>query len=634
MGIFFVGRLLLFIKYYDDISQSGVDYWLTFLYGLRLDTISASALLLIPLLLLSFSHKKMYTFIKVVFKYYFLVILSLVLYIENATFPFIAQYDVRPNYLFVEYLEYPKEVFSMIFSAYKLELFISFVMISSFIYLYLKKEEKSIETILEVHYVKRAFLFIPLFALLFMGFRSSFGHRPANGSDAMYTTNRMVNEITKNSIYSISYSIYSNNVHQNNAIKHYGKMDIPEAIKRVQKRLNIVGADSAFPLSRIEKTHFKGKEPKNLVIFIQESMGYQFVHALGGEEGITPNMNRLSKEGILLSDLYSNGTRSIRGLAGVSAGNFSVPGKGVLSRNKSQDNFFTLATVLKEFNYHTTFMYGGESRFDNMKGWYIGNGFDEVIDQPMFKNPTFVAPWGVCDEDLVVRANKEFKEMYAKKQKFATVMFSQSNHSPFEYPNEKIDVLSGVPIKSVKNAVKYADYAIGKFIELARAEAYYKDTIIVIVADHNVRTYGKDMVPVDMYHIPGLILGGGIQPMVHDAITTQPDLLATALDLIGLDLMYPIMGHSIFSDKKQNISLMQFYDSYALRVGNKVAIVRPNKEASTFLYEEPTEYFDRSYHLTPIEHDKELEKDALAFVITLDYVYNEKLYRNAKEATK
>ena len=630
--IFFIGRVSLFTLYFDNFKESGVDYWLTFIYGLRMDTITASALLVIPLIVLSFSTLKMQNIITKLLKYYFLIVLSILIYIENATFPFIAQYDVRPNYLFVEYLIYPREVFSMIFADYKLELFIAFSMIIVFIYFYLKLAKENFTKTFETNYIKRILMFIPLLLLLFIGARSSFGHRPANTSDAMYTTNRMVNEITKNSLYNILFAVYTNHKHGNQQVqKRYGKMDIQEAISRVKNRLNIQTLDEKFPLARTEETHFKTEKSKNLVIFVQESLGYQFVEAVGGEKAITPYFNTLSKEGILFKDLYSNGTRSIRGLAGSSAGNFAVPGKGVLKRNKSQSDFFTIASILKPLNYHTTFMYGGESRFDNMKSWYIGNGFDEIIDEPKFENPTFTAPWGVCDEDLVVRANEEFKKMHAKDQKFATVMFSQSNHSPFEYPTEKIKLIDGVPVNSVKNAVKYADYAIGRLIELAKKEEYYKDTIFVVVADHNTKVFGKDIVPVDMFHIPALILGGDIKPMIYDKIATQPDVLATALDLIGLDFNYPIMGHSIFSDKKQNISLMQFHTSYALRVNDRVVVIRPNKEPMTFLYKDPVTYLDKSTHLTPIEHDRELEKDALAFVLTLDYLYEKKLYKSKKD---
>jgi len=620
IGIFFTGRALLFIIYFDKFKDSDTAFWMTFIYGLRMDTIVTSMLLVIPMLLLTLSPQKIANFVNKFIKYYFLIILSFLIYIENATFPFLAQYDMRPNYLFVEYLEYPKEVFGMILADYKMAIFISFSMIGVFAYIYLKNFKDSILDIFEISYIKRVLLFIPLLLVLFIGIRSSFAHRPANNSDAMYSSNRMVNEMTKNSIYSIGSAIYINKKHGAGKLLHqYGKMNPTEAILRVKKRLNIQSSDKISLFSRLEKTHFKSQKPKNLVIFLQESLGYQFVKAVGGEDGITPNLNKLSKDGILFKNLYSNGTRSIRGIAGTVAGNFSIPGKGILKRNKSQNDFFTLSSLLEPFGYTTRFIYGGESRFDNMKGWFSGNGFDEIIDGSKFENPTFVGTWGACDEDLVMRADSEFSKLHKENKKFAAVMFSTSNHMPFDYPDGKIKLIDGEKKKGVKNAIKYADYAIGKFIELAKKGGYYDDTVIVIVADHNVRVYGNDMVPVDMFQIPALILGGGVEPLAYDKITTQPDILATALDLIGIDLKFPIMGHSIFSDKKQEMALMQFHDAYALRVKDKVAIIRPNKKAITFIYE--------NKHLKQIEHDEELEKDVLAFVVALDYVYNKKLYK-------
>ncbi len=628
ISITFVGRLALFTLYFDKLQNSDASIWLTFIYGLRMDSIVASALLVVPTLLVTLSPKILEKFVEIFLKYYFLVVLSFLIYIENATFPFIAQYDVRPNYLFVEYLVYPQEVFSMIFAEYKLELSIALAMIVVFALLYLKKVEHSLSSIYALAYWKRVLLLLPLVAILFLGIRSSFGHRPANISDAMYSSNRALNEITKNSLYSILYAVYTNRISgSKKLLEQYGKMDLKEAYSRVHKLLGIIPDDSTLPLTRVEKTHFKQSHPKNLVIFVQESLGYQFVQSVGGEVGITPHLNKLSTEGILFHDLSSNGTRSIRGLAGLSAGNYSVPGKGVLKRNKSQSDYFTVASLLKPYGYYSMFIYGGESRFDNMKGWYLGNGFDEVIDEDKFKDPKFVGTWGVCDEEVVTRANEEFKKLYAKHKKFVTVMFSTSNHSPFDYPDGKIKLIKGVPKKSVKNAIKYADYSIGKFIEMARAEEYYKDTIFVIAADHNVRVYGADMVPVDMFHIPGLILGGGVKPMVYKNIATQPDVLATALDLIGLDLKYPIMGHSIFSDKKKNISLMQFHNSYALRIGNKVAVVRPGKKAMTFNYRAHDKYVPKESYLTETEHDTELENDTLALLVVLNDLYSKKLYR-------
>jgi len=130
-----------------------------------------------------------------------------------------------------------------------------------------------------------------------------------------------------------------------------------------------------------------------------------------------------------------------------------------------------------------------------------------------------------------------------------------------------------------------------------------------------------------MFHIPGLILGGDIKNQVYKKLSTQPDLLATVLDLLGKDFTYPIMGHSIFSDKKRELSLMQFNNYYALRVKDKVAVLKDDKSTQTYLYHENKDMKITDKHLKKISHDMELEKDVLAFVTVLNYLYQNKLYK-------
>jgi len=615
VGLFFLGRLALFSYYFDRFSQSDVNYWLSFLYGLKMDTIVASMLLIIPLIVLSFSPQSLAKISNLFLRLYFVFVFGFIIYMETATFPFFAQYDVRPNFKFVEYLEYPKEVFSMIIADYKLALFIAFVMIGMFTWLFWRKTKESFLPVWQTPLLKRAVLFLPLAVILFIGIRSSFGHRAANISSAMYSSNRIVNEITKNSLYSVGYAIYANKKYETKAVKMYGEMPIPEALKRMQNVLGIQGNDlnSTSVFSREEKTHFPIAKKKNLVIFLQESLGYQFV-----TPEITPELLKLKKEALWFTETYSNGTRSVRGIAGITAGFLSVPGKGVVKRSKSQNDFFTFASLLKPLGYHTMFLYGGEAHFDNMRSWFLGNGFDEIIEEKDYEDPQFIATWGVSDEDLVVKGNARFSALYKEGKPFAALMFSSSNHSPFDIPSGRI-----TPIKKgencVENAVKYADYAIGQFFAEAKKLPYYKDTVFVVIADHNIRVYGDDVVPVNMFHIPALILGEGIEAGSYNKLTSQPDILATALDLLGKDLRYPILGKSIFSDLKKDVNLMQFNENYALRRGNKVAIIRPGHTAETFMYE--------NEHLVSTSHDEELEKNALAFVLGLNHLYGKRLFR-------
>ena len=609
-----VGRAILFVLYHDRIVPSDANIWLTFLYGLKVDTIVASVLLVIPLILLSFAPTRWAGLIDRILRYYLVVVLAFLIYMENATFPFFAEYDVRPNFKFVEYLAYPKEVLTMILTDYKAAVIIAFAMIGLFGYYLLKRTRGSFVEVMEMPLKRRLLWFLPLALLLFIGIRSSFGHRPANVSDAMYSNNRILNEITKNSLHSVLSAIYANARFEAKAIKRYGKMGVKEALERMDKRLNIQGNDlsSDSPFRRLEKSH-KAKQKKNLVIFLQESLGYQLV-----TPEITPQLLALKKEGLWFDEAYSNGTRSVRGIAGMVSGFLAVPGKGVVKRTKSQSDFFTFASLLKPYGYHTMFLYGGEAHFDNMRSWFLGNGFDEIVEQKDYEDPYFVANWGVSDEDLVNKANEKFDHLYEQGKPFAALMFSSSNHKPFDIPTDSVKEI--IPHKAcVENAVHYADYAIGKFIRDAKKLPYYKDTVFVIVADHNIRVYGDDVVPVKMFHIPALILGEGIEAKIYTHQASQPDVLATALDYLGMDLRYPILGHSIFSDDKRDLNLLQFNDTYALRVGKEVAVIRPDKPAVTYLYQDQ--------HLVPTEHNVALEKDALAFIVGLNYLYNNQKYK-------
>lgn len=619
ISLFFVGRLGLFLLYFDRITSSGTEYWWTFLYGLRLDTIVACLFLLIPAIVLLLLPSMFRGLANVSLRIYLLIIFLVLIYIENATFPFIAEFDVRPNALFINYIEYPKEVLGNIWASYKLELLISTVMLIIFARWFWKASKDFFIDVYNIAYYKRALLFLPVFIILFIGIRSSFAHRPANISDATYTNNHLVNEVTKNSIYAIGYAYYTQKSTEVD-VKRYGNMSIDEAYTRMGKQLDLDPHACKVPFARTVFSHVKRAKPKNLVIFVQESLGAQFVGALGNKEGVTPNLDRFSKEGLWFTSLYSNGTRSIRGLAGLAAGFLPVAGKGVLKRNKSQKDFFSVAQLLKPYGYHSSFIYGGEKRFDNMASWFYGNGFDEIIDEDKFDDSIYHGIWGVSDDYLVQRANEEFKKHYAAKQPFVSVMFSTSNHMPFDFPDGRIELLPNIEKHSVKNAVKFADYAIGLFIDQARKEDYYKDTIFVIAADHNVRVYGDNLIPYKMFHIPGIILGDGVEAKHINKLTMQPDLLATALDLIGIDqLRYPILGRSIYENHKKNMNLMQFHDMYGLRSGDEIAIIEPKKPAVTMKIE--------NGKLRETAHNTELEKDVLAFIIGTNDLYQKQLFR-------
>lgn len=618
VALFLIGRFFFYLLYFERFNDiSFLESLLTFIYGLRMDTIVICIILVIPTIFLAITPKIFSNFISKFLNIYILFFLVIALFIECASFPFFVQYDLRPNYLFIEYLEYPQEVTSLLFKDYKFQFIAVFILIIATIRIYSKSKFINFEQVFKQNYISRILILAPILLVLFLGIRSSLGHRPVNISDALYSENRVINEITKNSLHSLGYAYYSNKKAENN-ISKYGKIDIKEAYKVASLAIGIDYKDEKKPFYREVKSKLTSKKQKNLVIFIQESMGAQFTGFIG-KQNFTPNLDNLAQDYLSFTNLYSNGTRSVRGLAALTSGTLPINGIEVIKRNKSQEGYFTIASLLKPYGYKSSFIYGGEARFDNMKGWYLGNGFDEVIEQKDFTNPIFTSTWGVSDEDLVIKANEKFKSYYENKEKFVSVMFSSSNHMPFELPDGKIEFEKNIPKTSVENAIKYADFAIGKFFELAKKEDYFKDTVFVVIADHNVRVYGDQIVPIDMFQIPAVIVSSDIPHQIFTNLTSQSDVLATALDLIGIDLSYPILGNSIFKDNKKNINLMIFDEIYAYRKEDKVAILVPNMPIKTYLYKDKK--------LTEIENDLVLEKEALALIYVLDDMYKNKSYK-------
>jgi phosphoglycerol transferase MdoB-like AlkP superfamily enzyme len=210
-----------------------------------------------------------------------------------------------------------------------------------------------------------------------------------------------------------------------------------------------------------------------LVIILEESLGAEYVGSLGGLP-LTPNLDRLGHEGMLLTNLYSTGTRTVRGIEATVAGFLPTAGSSVVKLGHAQHNFFTVADLLRRHGYATEFVYGGRSNFDNMASFFLGNGFERVIDEASFTNPALRGTWGVSDEDLLQRTNDVFAA-HGTKPFFALVL-TTSNHPPYEYPPGRI-ASTEEPSNTSHNAIRYADFALGKFFELAQPRRYFSDTI-------------------------------------------------------------------------------------------------------------------------------------------------------------
>lgn len=622
-----LSRILLFFIYRDRIDETP-NFWYIFPIGLRFDLIIICYISFLPATLICLLPDKYLQKCKKFINIYFLVFLFLFLLMELSTPDFIAQYDTRPNRLFLDYLIYPKEVIGTLLKSYLTSLIITTLFLGIAIYFGYKKGKKLFYPPAQ-NYKTKLIIFPVVVFLLCFGARSSLTSiRPINASNAVFSMDQLTNCIGLNSFYTVAFAAYSLK-NEDNAAKMYGKMKEDEAFSRVKKYMTASPEDfidPELPLLHNQNPDSLLQKPYNLVIFLQESLGAEYVGSLGGKP-LTPNFDELTNEGLLFTNLYCTGTRSVRGIEAVITGFLPSPSESVVKLSNSQSDFFTLASLLKDKGYDTSFIYGGSANFDNMASFFNGNGFEKIIDEEDFINDgkkyAMKGTWGYSDEDLVAKANEYFKAQQNKP--FFSLMFSTSNHEPFEFPDGRIKLYDKKK-NTVNNAMKYADFSIGKFFELAKKEAYFKNTIFIVIADHNTRTYGKYLVPIKKFRIPALIIGPNIpKGNKFDILSSQIDIPPTLLSMIGMKVQTPMPGRNIKDMKlgTKGRAIMQFHDTNAFRVEDQVVIMQPNKKPLQFKIENDSV-------LKPVKLDEELAKDALAHVTAASNLYKEKKYRTKK----
>ncbi|MBL0917598.1 MAG: sulfatase-like hydrolase/transferase [Hydrogenophaga sp.] len=509
------------------------------------------------------------------------------LFLEWATPAFIAEYDNRPNYLFVEYLRYVREVGGTVLAERPLALLAALIAIPGLTWLY-ARTTRTRTAWPRLHPLTALLLSVLLFCGTALAARGTLGHRAANPALAATTSDGLVNQLPLSSAYALLYALYQARRSEEGGIV-YGSLPREDVLRTV---IAGTGQDPAsFDDPRRPSQHLQANvpalaKPHNLVIVLEESLGAEFVGRLGGVP-VTPNLERLAAQGLWFDRLYATGTRSVRGIEAVVAGFPPTSAPSTVKLAKSQQGFFTLASFLKGKGYTSTFFYGGESHFDNMRSYFMGNGFDHVVDQNHFGPDVFRGTWGVADGPLLDAAHRAFSQARAP---FFGLVFTSSNHAPFEFPDGEI-ALHEQPKGTVLNAVKYADHALGRFFEQAQKAPYWKDTVFLVVADHNSRVYGDALVPVKRFHIPGLVLGGPVTPGVIEQTASQIDLGPTLISLLGLQGRHPMIGRDLSQPAVRALpgrAVMQFDKAQAYMEDDQVVVLRPDLPPALLLHDPAT----------------------------------------------
>ncbi len=634
LTISLIVRLVFYFWSFNDIDFSIINFFKNLFFGLFFDigVISFFTIIYLTYLIL-FPNKWIGSVLDKIVTYAFYFITTLILTFSFfAEFTFWEEFQNRFNFIAVDYLIYTYEVVQNINQSYPIPLLLLIIFLLVFLqYFILKKQKVFIDTFSSKRTNKhRILLLIGLLIPLFFGFFIS-------NTDAEWSKNRYENEISKAGIYSF-FAAFRNN--ELSYTDFYKTQDLEYSFKGLKQKLetknDTLFSNEEYSIERTIKS-YKTEIKPNVIFICLESFNAGFLKYFGNQNNITPNLDRLLKESISFENMYATGTRTVRGMEAIILSVPPSPGRSIVKR-KNNTNLKNIGNVFKEKGYSRTFFYGGDGYFDNMNNFFGGNDFD-IVDRGrgyLFgdsftakrtnikdSNIQFENAWGVCDEDIYKQVIKEADKSYTNKKPFFNFIMTTSNHRPYTYPNNKIDIPSGT---GRNGAVKYTDFAIGEFINKIKNKPWYNNTIIVIMADHCASSAGKWELNVGKYHIPAIIYNlPNIKPTKIEKQTSQIDLFPTLFGYLGWNYTSNFYGKDINTIKKsEQRAFIGNYRKLGLLKGNKLTVLGDQKKVSFYTYEKVTNT------LKPEKEDSIQLKDIISYYQTNDYRYKNGLMKLKK----
>lgn len=526
--LLFVASRIVFIalnwSQLHTISIGEIAY--SFYHGFVLDISMTAYCILFPFMLWLWSHfSQRPARLNKLLKTYNVVLLSILVLISIADGELYKHWGQKLNAYASSFAKFPKEmlVFSSGVGTWKLIAIAScFIAFAYFIYHYGMQGLDAIN-----QHINRKWLIISstiIITILFIGMRGGIGKSPLSQSSAYYSTSGILNHVALNTSWNLLSSLIENS--ENTKSNPY-IFTSKENAKSILDSLQF--AAKGYPYL------FQSSRP-NIVLIILEGWSADVVECVGGEPGITPYFNALSKEGYLFDHFYASGNRTDKGLAAIISAQPALPNSSIINNIQKFSQLPSIAHKLSQQGYSTTFIYGGESNFANMKGYWLTAGYKDIIDLVNFPLTDHNAEWGVHDDKLW---QKVLAELNGKKSPFFASVLTLSSHEPFNVP-ENMEFNLDEEANQYRNAVKYADKQLGLFFNEAKKQPWYNETIFIIQSDHGhqLPRYREPM-QAGMYHIPMLLVGGALKQdykgLINHHVSSQLNTAATLLAQLNID---------------------------------------------------------------------------------------------------
>lgn len=384
--------------------------------------------------------------------------------------------------------------------------------------------------------------------LLVIGARGGLQEIPINQSQSYFSRHDILNQASVNTAFNLYISWFENRQFRDS--NPFVFMDDA----RARQLVDSLFAKPLSPPVSILKTN-----RPNVVMLILESWSADLIESLGGEPGITPEFSQLEKEGMLFTRAYAGGKRSEQGLAAIFS---AFPPHPYTSITVQPDKYRHLPSIVRKLNgagYHSSFYFGGQLIYGNIKSYIIHNNFARIKEIYDFKQPGIKGKLGIHDEFTL---REQLRDLATEPRPFFSALFTLSSHSPYDQPMEEKLAWGGNERRYI-NSAYYTDWCLGRYFEEARRQPWYPNTLFVLVADHSHNSYRNwhpntfeyNRIPILFY---GDVIKEEFRGTVSERLVSQTDLGTTLLAMLGLSVEDFFWGRDMLNPATPDFTYLTF----------------------------------------------------------------------------
>ena len=533
MLVFIIAKIVFMLACREGHAFTVGDIYDVVAHGLTLDLSTALYFFIIPFLI---SMTSVWIRIPKWLTYGYFILISLAF-----SLAFVADTSLYPFWGFkldascLQYLETPTEAVASVSTGYLVVRLIAFcfivAMISGGYYWLTKKQINLICPARQANILSRltkTALHLIMIPAIIIGIRGGIGESTTNIGQVYYSQDQFLNHSAVNPVFSFLYSL-GHQIGDTSEYEFFSDDECREIVERV------------YTTESINTDTLLNTRQPDILIILLESAGEQFA-------SVMPYLQQLKQEGISFSRCYANSWRTDRGTVSALSGYPTFPSLSVMKMPEKSRTLPSIAGSLQHKGYQTTYLYGGDINFTNMRSYLVSTGWKQLVSMDDFSiREQHTGQWGVRDDITFKRLSQLIQSHHQSQHHYLIGYSTLSSHEPWDVPTK-------TNADEALNAFAYLDQCLKDFIEPLRQTPAWQNLLIVMLADHGINYRDIDMQkPLQKNHIPMVWVGGAVKaPRQIDKLCNQSDLAATLLNQLGLP-------HSEFSFSRDVLSSSYSY---------------------------------------------------------------------------